>query len=389
MSRDPQAKLLQALHKRSSEGNLRSLTVHEQGIDFCSNDYLGLSRSEDLEHRIEQLREQHHGMTRGSTGSRLISGNSRLAEQLEQDIADFHGAETGLLFSSGYAANSGLIAAVAGIGDSLIMDELIHASCVDGARLSKADKLIFRHNDLDDLSEKLRTAHGNSGGGSVFVVVESLYSMDGDFAPLGELLSLCSESGAGLIVDEAHTNGITGKHGCGSLAGLPNADSVFARIHTFGKGLGLHGAIVLGSKSLRKFLINFCRPFIFSTAPSHDSLLNIQGAYSLLPELDLQREHLFSLVRRFRELIPGSSHRWLDSNSWIQSLLIPGNQAVVAAADQLQEQGFLLKAIRTPSVPAGTERIRICLHASNTVREIETLFEALEEPQCVDISLRA
>jgi 8-amino-7-oxononanoate synthase len=389
VSRDPQAKLSQALQKRSSEGNLRSLTVHEQGIDFYSNDYLGLSRSKDLDQRIRQLREQHHGMPRGSTGSRLISGNSSLAEELEQELADFHGAEAGLLFSSGYAANSGLIAAVAGIGDCLILDELIHASSVDGARLSKADKLIFRHNDLDDLSEKLRTARSGSAGGSVFVVVESLYSMDGDFAPLDQLLSLCTEFGAGLIVDEAHTNGITGKQGRGSLASLPHFDSVFARIHTFGKGLGLHGAVVLGSGSLREYLINFCRPFIFSTAPSHDSLLAIQGAYSLLPELDQEREHLFSLVRRFRELIPGSSHHWLNSSSWIQSLLIPGNQAVVAATNQLQEQGFLLKAIRAPSVPAGTERVRICLHASNTVREIETLFEALEEPQCVDISLRA
>ena len=167
MSRNPQAKLSQALHKRSSEGNLRSLTLHQRGIDFYSNDYLGLSQSEALERRIQRLREKHQGMPRGSTGSRLISGNSRLAEKLENDLAKFHGAEAGLLFSSGHAANSGLIAAVAGIGDSLIMDELIHASSVDGARLSKADKLIFRHNDLGDLSEKLRMAHSSSAGGSV------------------------------------------------------------------------------------------------------------------------------------------------------------------------------------------------------------------------------
>jgi 8-amino-7-oxononanoate synthase len=365
------------------------LTVHEQGIDFYSNDYLGLSRSEVLGQRIRQLREQHRGMTRGSTGSRLISGNSMLAEELERKIADFHGAEAGLLFGSGYAANSGLISAVAGIGDSLIMDELIHASSVDGARLSKSDKLIFRHNDLDDLSKKLTTARSSSAGGSVYVVVESLYSMDGDFAPLGEMLALCSEFGAGLIVDEAHTNGITGQNGSGSLAGLPRLDSAFARIHTFGKGLGLHGAVVLGSEALREYLINFCRPFIFSTAPPDESLINIEGAYSLLPELEPQRRQLFSLVSHFRQLIPGSSHRWQDSDSWIQSLLIPGNQAAVTAAEHLQELGFLVKAIRSPSVPAGTERVRICLHASNTVQEIEALFEALEEPRCVDISLRA
>jgi 8-amino-7-oxononanoate synthase len=213
--------------------------------------------------------------------------------------------------------------------------------------------------------------------------------MDGDFAPLDEMLALCGEFDAGLIVDEAHTNGITGKHGRGSVADLQPTDSIFARIHTFGKGLGLHGAVVLGSHSLRDYLINFCRPFIFSTAPSHDSLLAIQGAYRLLPGLEAQREQLFSLVRHFRSLVPGSSRRWLDSHSWIQSLLVPGNQAAVAAAEHLQERGFLLKAIRSPSVQPGTERLRICLHATNTAREIETLFEALEETQCVDMSLQA
>jgi 8-amino-7-oxononanoate synthase len=164
---------------------------------------------------------------------------------------------------------------------------------------------------------------------------------------------------------------------------------VFARIHTFGKGLGLHGAIVLGSSILRQYLVNFCRPFIFSTALSADAVLSIKAAYELLPELDEQRGHLFSLVRHFRHLTAQSTFDWHDSNSWIQSLMIPGNDRAMTAAARLRERGFLVTAIRAPSVPPGTERIRICLHASNSIQDVEGLFEALEERQCADVLLQA
>ena len=389
MSPDPHAKLRHALQERASEGNLRSLSVYDQGIDFYSNDYLGLASSGELRRRINQLREQQEPLPQGSTGSRLVSGNSNLAEELEQQLADFHGADTGLLFSSGYAANSGLLASIAGIGDCLIMDELIHASSVDGARLSRANKFIFRHNDADSFRDKLIKARESSPEGSIFVAVESVYSMDGDFSPLSDLAQICTEFDAGLIVDEAHSNGITGRYGAGLVAELGLADQVFARIHTFGKGLGLHGAIVMGTSTLRQYLVNFCRPFIFSTALSADALLSIKAAYELLPELDEQREQLFSLVRHFRQLTAQSTYQWYDSNSWIQSLLIPGNDRAMTAAARLRERGFLVKAIRAPSVPPGTERIRICLHASNSIQEVEGLFEALEERQCADVLLQA
>ena len=389
MSPDPDAKLRHALQERASKGNLRSLSVYDQGIDFYSNDYLGLASSGELRRRINQLREQQEPLPQGSTGSRLVSGNSSLAEELEQQLADFHGADTGLLFSSGYAANSGLLASIAGIGDCLIMDELIHASSVDGARLSRANKFIFRHNDADSFRDKLIKARESSPEGSIFVAVESVYSMDGDFSPLSDLAQICTEFDAGLIVDEAHSNGITGRYGAGLVAELGLADQVFARIHTFGKGLGLHGAIVMGTSTLRQYLVNFCRPFIFSTALSADALLSIKAAYELLPELDEQREQLFSLVRHFRQLTAQSTYQWYDSNSWVQSLLIPGNDRAMTAAARLRERGFLVKAIRAPSVPPGTERIRICLHASNSIQEVEGLFEALEERKCADVLLQA
>lgn len=389
MKIDPDLKLRKALEKQATLGNLRSLNPPGTGVDFYSNDYLGLSRSSDLALRIQYLLQRQERLPLGATGSRLISGNSMLAEDLECQLADFHEAQAGLLFSSGYAANSGLFAAVAGLGDTLLTDELIHASAVDGVRLSKASRQVFRHNDPDDLAKKLAAARAASAEGSIFVGIESLYSMNGDFAPLAEMVSVCEQYDASLIVDEAHSNGLTGPRGAGSVVAQGLQHSVFARLHTFGKGLGLHGAVVLGSQTLREFLINFCRPFIFSTALPAASLLSIRAAYDLLPELDATREKLFSLVSTFRRLTPSSSGQWLDSRSWIQSLIVPGNTQVVAAANHLQDLGFAVKAIRAPSVPIGRERIRICLHAFNTEQEIENLFMALEKSACTAASLQA
>jgi len=208
-------------------------------------------------------------------------------------------------------------------------------------------------------------------------------------APLPEMAELAGEYGAGLVVDEAHSNGITGPAGAGSVVENGLEDHVFARVHTFGKGLGLHGAVVLGSRTLRDYLVNFCRPFVFSTAPSRESLDRIEAAYGLLPDLDAERERLFSLVRHFRTAIRDSSFRWTDSQSWIQCVIIPGNDQVLATTGRLAELGFDVKAIRAPSVPPGGECIRICLHAFNTVDEIDRLIAALENLQCADMSLQA
>jgi 8-amino-7-oxononanoate synthase len=380
----PDHKLRQALAERTRTGSLRQLSSSSGGIDFCSNDYLGMARSNRLRTRIDRIRAQHPHASLGSTGSRLISGNSTAAERLETRLAAYHRAEAGLLFSSGYAANSGLLACIAGPGDTLIMDELIHASSIDGAQLSKARKLVFRHNDLDDLAVRLDMASG-----TIFICVESLYSMGGDMAPLLEMAALAAKYNAGLVVDEAHSNGITGPAGAGSVVENSLEDQAFARIHTFGKGLGLHGAVVLGSKTLRDYLVNFCRPFVFSTAPSRESLDRIEAAYELLPELDAERERLFSLVRHFRTAIRDSSFRWIDSQSWVQCVIIPGNDQVLATAGRLGGLGFDVKAIRAPSVPSGNECIRICLHAFNTVDEIDRLLAALENLQCADMSLQA
>jgi 8-amino-7-oxononanoate synthase len=376
----PDHKLRQALAERERSGGLRRLLPRSGGIDFCSNDYLGLARSARLRSRIDKVRARHPFAPLGSTGSRLISGNTQAAERLEAWLAEYHQAEAGLIFSSGYAANCGLLACIAGPEDTLILDELIHASSIDGANLSKARKLIFRHNDLKDLATQLEMASGTP-----FICVESLYSMGGDLAPMKEIAELAAEHGAGLVVDEAHSNGISGPAGAGIVVENGLEDQVFARVHTFGKGLGLHGAIVLGSKTLREYLINFCRPFIFSTAPSRESMDRIRAAYELLPELDTEREQLFSLVQYTRILIRESKHNWHDSHSWIQSVFIPGNKQVLAAAANLGDLGFHVKAIRAPRVPAGSEYIRICLHSFNTVDEIDRLMAALEPVNAAEL----
>jgi len=377
--------LVAALLQREREQQLRSLEIPPGGIDFCSNDYLGLARSERLSSLIQHDLKTWGDMPNGSTGSRLISGNSALAEALEQKLADFHGAPAGLLFSSGYAANTGVYSAIARAGDCLVMDELIHASCVDGARLSKAKRLIFRHNDLDDLAHQLELAQSLTGAnGQVWVGVESVYSMDGNCAPLAAIANMTAAINAGMIVDEAHSNGISGPHGAGMVSKLGLEREVFARVHTFGKGIGLHGAVVLGSETLKSYLVNFSRPFIYSTAPAPDSLLKIRAAYHLLPELDETRERLFARVRHFRRLSKVSGFRWVDSNSWIQSVIVPGEQQVLATAGFLQSHGYWVKAIRAPSVAAGAERIRICLHAFNTQAEIEGLLSTLEQSREAD-----
>jgi len=385
MSRKPEQGLMAALLKRQRQHQLRSLSIAGQGVDFCSNDYLGLARSDRLRDLIRHELQAHAALSNGSTGSRLISGNSVLAEALEQELADFHNAQSGLLFSTGYGANSGLYSAVARAGDCLVMDELIHASCIDGARLSKAHKIIFSHNDMDDLSRQMDRAKTLSGeNGQVWVGVESVYSMDGDFAPLVAIAELTESMGAGLIVDEAHSNGICGPNGAGMVSELGLEEAVFARVHTFGKGMGLHGAVVLGPETLKSYLVNFSRPFIYSTAPADDQLLKIRTAYRLLPEMDETRERLFELVAYFRRCSATTGFRWIESDSWIQSVIVPGDERVLNAAEFLQSRGYWVKAIRSPTVPGGAERIRVCLHAFNTHAEIEGLMCALEESREAD-----
>lgn len=367
-------KLQEALDKRKSESLFRSLQVNENLSDFCSNDYLSFARSEKISASVNSVLQQTPHLS-GSTGSRSISGNTSYAEELEKKIAAFHFAEAGLIFNSGYDANVGLFSCIASKGDTIICDELIHASIIDGCRLSHATRFRFAHNNLGDLEKKLSHATG-----SIFVAVESIYSMDGDSADLKELSELCEKYNANLIVDEAHSTGVFGKNGKGLVNELGLETKIFARIHTFGKAMGCHGAIILGSETLRNYLINFARSFIFTTALPVASLVNINCSYEALAEKEFDNSPLHRSIRLFKnKLVVPEGIYLIESNSPIQSVVITGNERTKAVSKQLQQMSFDVRAILSPSVPAGKERLRISLHLHNTEQEIVALTSALNE----------
>ena len=350
------------LKEREARGLLRSLVYAGDKIDFSSNDYLGFSQLPELKYF------DSNNLPAGATGSRLITGNSLFTEETEKIIARFHRAEAALIFNTGYMANTGLISSVTTRQDTIIADEFIHASIIDGMRLSLAAHFKFRHNDLEDLEKKLQSAKGNK-----FVIVESVYSMDGDEAPLKEIAAICKKHNALLIVDEAHANGLFGENGEGLVVKNNLQSEVFACIYTFGKAVGLHGAAVTGSQTLRDFLINHARSFIYTTALPPHFYMQIQKAYSLLPTAN--RSNLFQLIDYFKSRSNAlKKYKFIKSNSAIQGIIIAGNLKAKALSEYLFNKGFFVKAILSPTVPEGTERLRICLHSFNTKEEIDQLL---------------
>ncbi len=376
-----QDSLKDILDKRKQASLYRSLQVNTGMVDFCSNDYLSFSRSPILQEKLKEITASIP-LSSGATGSRSISGNTTFAEELEQDIASFHQAEAGLIFNSGYDANLGLFSCLARKGDCLVTDELIHASIIDGCRLSYANRLRFAHNDAADLEKKLRKAKENMGGihANIFVAVESVYSMDGDMAPLAEFVSICKKYNAHLIVDEAHATGVFGNKGRGLVSALGLESDVFARVHTFGKAIGCHGAIVIGSSVLREYLVNFARSFIFTTALPLHSLASVRSAYEVLQSETFSNKALHELVARFRKDFHSPEDVYLiESSSPIQSLVIPGAERAKKIAAILQARGFDIRAIVSPSVPAGLERLRISLHLHNTAAQVDDLKHSLQQ----------
>jgi len=369
-------RLSASLDKRIAEKTFRSLTLKSGLIDFSSNDYLGFARSPELRKLVNELETLNvkHETLLGSTGSRLLSGNTAFAEELEKYIAQYHHAEAALLFNSGYNANLGLFSALGRKGDTILYDELIHASVHDGMRLSKAECKPFAHNNTVQLEQLLKETTT-----PVFVAVESVYSMDGDFAPLKEIAALCKKYNASLIVDEAHATGIFGEKGKGLVAELGLENEVFARLITYGKAMGCHGAAVVGSTLLKNYLTNFARSFIYTTAAPLTNLYAIKSAYDLLQLSEDKIATLKNNIRFFKSKLKTVHGVMLhESSSPVQSIIIPGNEKVRTAAAQIQAKGFDVRPLVSPTVPAGQERIRICLHAFNTEKEIEDLISAIQ-----------
>ena len=367
--------LSRKLGVREKEGTLRILQTGEGLIDFFSNDYLGFASDSALspESRAQDLPAFQ---ANGSTGSRLISGNSKAHEELEAALAQFFRAESALLFNSGYDANIGLLSAVLHRQDTVFFDRLSHASIRDGISLSSASSYGFEHNDLGDLQKKLNK--GRSRSGQNYVIVESVYSMDGDEAPLKEIAEFCRASDVYLIVDEAHSTGILGPDGSGLTASLGLEKHVFARVHTFGKALGCHGAAVLGSETLRNYLINFARSFIYTTAMPPGEALRIRTALEKLKQTD-QREKLGRNIDAFLSEVKALnlSQHFIPSRSPIQSFMLPEASDTEEIKKAFQEQKMGAKIIFHPTVPKGQERIRICLHSFNTSAEIRRILQLL------------
>lgn len=353
--------LAEKLAERERTGNVRSLpSRYPDHTDFYGNDYLNFSVA---------LAVGEH-LPAGSTGSRLISGNHPVFHTLENEILPaFHGFESALFFASGYMANTGLFSCMAGRGDTILYDEKVHASIRDGIRMGLSKAYSFRHNSAEHLEVRLQKAAGD-----VFVAVESIYSMDGDMAPLTEIAALCRRYGAFLVVDEAHALGV---HGRGLIDELKLQPEVFAAVFTYGKAFGTHGASICGSQLLKDFLLNFSRPFIYTTAPSPQNVKHVIDAYTFF-ETEEGRERRRQLKECIAYWNSGGVYPFLSRNpSAIQCIYVSGNAAARKLEQHLLERGFAVKAILHPTVPEGEERIRISLKNSHTKQDIDHLKQEL------------
>lgn len=371
--------LQQKLHFRKEANALRKLPMPTSGIDFSSNDYLGFAKNEQIFDVTHQYLVENKIKVNGATGSRLISGNHNLYDITEKYIAAFHQSEAALIFNSGYDANVGFFSAVPQRNDVILYDELCHASIRDGIQMSHAKSYKFQHNDYEDLESKIaKLQTPNSELHTIYIVTESVFSMDGDSPNIETLVQLSEKFKALLVVDEAHALGVFGKNGEGVIQSQQLQDKVFARIMTFGKGLGCHGAAILGSSELKEYLVNFARSFIYTTGLSPHSVATILISYqNLLQSDELQKlKENITFFNQQKQLL-GIKPLFVYSKSAIHSAILPGNDKVKNIAAQLQEKGFEVKAILSPTVPEGQERLRFCLHSYTTELEMKNVLTEL------------
>lgn len=367
------------LELRIANNALRQLPLSIDLVDFASNDYLGLSNSDFVFDTTHQFLLDRNIKKNGATGSRLLSGNHKLYTETEDFIAKFHQSETALIFNSGYDANIGFFSSVPQKGDLILYDELCHASIRDGIKLSNAKAYKFQHNDFEDLEHLILRNQDTI----IYIVTESVFSMDGDTPNLEELVRVSDQYNCYLVIDEAHALGVFGSPetsgGEGLVQMLGLQDHVFARIMTFGKGLGCHGAAVLGSPELKAYLVNFARSFIYTTGLSPHSVATILVAYQFLNGNPEAIQALKNNISHFNKMKNSLSLKpiFVRSKSAIQSAIIPGNEHVKSIASQFQEKGFDVKAILSPTVPEGQERLRFCLHSFNSPEEISEVLTLL------------
>jgi 8-amino-7-oxononanoate synthase len=375
------SKLHKKLTERKEQNSLRGLSVQSDLVDFSSNDYLGFSKSKEIFQKTHQYSVDNNLQQNGATGSRLLSGNHKLYDDVERLLCKFHNSESVTIFNSGYDANIGLFSSVPQRGDIILYDEFIHASIRDGIRLSNAKAYSFKHNDLEDLNEKVLRM--SQKGSSIYVVTESVFSMDGDSPDLVAMSQMLKTHNACLIVDEAHAIGVYGMNGCGLIQELDLENDVFARIVTFGKALGCHGSAIIGTKELKEYLVNFARSLIYTTALPPHSIATIKVAYEQLAiQNDCEESQIKKLYRNIQYFKSELGRhkiqqKFVESNSSIQCCIISGNEKVKNAATLIREKGFDVKPILSPTVSQGQERLRFCIHSYNSKKEIEEVLENL------------
>ena len=364
-------KLITKLAKRKENNSLRNLGEYTNLIDFSSNDYLGFAKSEIIFDTTHQFLIDKKIKKNGATGSRLLSGNHILYTETEKKLCEFHNSETALIFNSGYDANVGFFSSVPQRGDIILYDELIHASIRDGIQLSNAKSFKFKHNDLTHLQETLNRIQLKDS--EIYIVTESIFSMDGDSPDLIGINEISKKYNAHLVVDEAHAVGVFNG---GLIQKLNLEKDVFTRIITFGKALGCHGAVILGSNELKQYLINFSRSFIYTTGLSPHSLATIKFAYLELTE-NKSEKTLQKNITFFKKEIKRLELKFIESNSAIHCCIISGNEKTKQIANKLKKKGFDVKPILSPTVNKEEERLRFCLHSYNSFKEITSVLENL------------
>jgi 8-amino-7-oxononanoate synthase len=372
-AREIRERMAQELDDLRARSQFRSLE-NPDGVNLSSNDYLGLVADPRLRRAVVDAVANANAV--GSSGSRLLSGNAPEWEEAESDFAEFAGTESALYFGSGYAANVGLLAAILKPGDTVFSDAQNHASLIDGIRLSGAAKVIYPHCDLAALETALRN-RADAPGARV-IVTETIFSMEGDVAPLEGLLRLAREYEAAVVLDEAHATGVGGPGGRGIAAGHARDPEILALVHTCGKALASAGAFVCGLPTLKDYLVNRARTFIFSTAMPPYFARQIQAALALARAADSDRAHLAGIAAQLREALTARGYNCGTSATHIVPVLLGSNESAVHFATELQRRGFAVRPIRPPTVPAGTARLRFSLTRRITIEQIHALVAAME-----------
>lgn len=368
-ARSDYADALAALEAR----NLRRRLIPRAGVDFASNDYLGLAEAPALRTAVTDALAR--GVPVGAGGSRLLRGNHAEHEALEAEAASFFGSEAALYFSSGFAANATLFAALPQRGDLVVHDALIHASVHDGMSLGRAEAVSAAHNEAGAFDDAIRRWRDGGGTGRPWIVVESLYSMDGDQAPLADLAQVAERHDAMLVIDEAHATGVFGTDGRGLAAYLEGREQVIT-LHTCGKGLGCEGALVCAPRPMTDFLVNRGRGFVFSTAPSPLMAAAVRAALRLLSGEPQRRQALHDLIGVARAAFQ-SRLDLAPTGSQIVPVILGDDGRTMQVAARLQRAGFDVRGIRPPTVPQGTARLRVSLTLNATADDVCALADAI------------